>query len=254
MKMSTRFRTIACALVPALASAALATPAFAHPATAAAPAPVLVMRYSFNLGAPAGRVADTSGHGQPLTLRSSAQGTVRFVGTATSKYAGFPPVCATTTTATTCPKALLEAPNVTALNPGTRRFTWGATVRVTKAQLGGSANVMQKGVVTTESQWKLQLGATAGRAQCVVVGRGTAKPYLVRSTVGVADGAWHRIQCRRAGSSLTVSVDGQSRGTMTIPAIVSIGNTLPMRIGGPNFSTGGDMFHGDLDDAYAILG
>jgi hypothetical protein len=29
---------------------------------------------------------------------------------------------------------------------------------------------------------------------------------------------------------------------------------LPLRIGGPNFNTTSDMYHGYLDDVYAVLG
>jgi Concanavalin A-like lectin/glucanases superfamily len=258
MSFPARLRIFAFLAAP-LAAASLITPALAGGsaapalvmAPALAPAPVVVMRYTFNSATAAGRIADSSGHGRPVKLRSADGGTVRFIGT-TAGYASFPAPCARG--ASPCARALLEAPNATTLNPGTRPFSWGATVRVGKAQVVGSANVMQKGVVTTESQWKLQLGAHQGRAQCVVVGRGNATPYLVRSSGSVADGAWHRILCRRAGTTLTVFVDGKDRGHLTIPAALSIGNTLPMRIGGPNFASTSDMFHGQLDDAYAVLG
>ena len=43
---------------------------------------------------------------------------------------------------------------------------------------------------------------------------------------------------------LTVYVDGAHRGQITVPADLSIGNTLPLRIGGPNFNTRSDMYHG----------
>jgi hypothetical protein len=214
--------------------------------------PVTVARYTFDAGAsPTGRIAENSGRGLPLSVRAAGGGTVRFLAAKTGRYAAFPAQCATRTT---CQRALLEAASDADLNPGTKPFRWGASVSVTKAQVAGSANVMQKGIATTDSQWKMQIGATHGRAQCVVVGRGSAKAYIVRSTVAVADGTWHRIECLRSGAVLNVSVDGVNRGRIAVPAALSISNALPLRVGGPNFNTSSDMYHGYLDDVYATLG
>ncbi|AGL18699.1 LamG-like jellyroll fold domain-containing protein [Actinoplanes sp. N902-109] len=235
--------------VPALA------PALAAPAQQTATAPVTVARYTFDTGTVAGaRVADRSGRGPALTVRTVNRGRVNFNGTTSDKYAAFPAVCAAK--ATTCPRALLEGTDDPDLDPGTKLFRWGATVRLTAAQVAGSSNVMQKGVYDTESQWKLQIGANQGKAQCVVIGQGSAKPdiYLVRSTVGIANNIWHTVMCQRSGSTLSVYVDGKERGHIPIPATLSIGNAKPLRIGGPNFNTTSDMYHGLLDDVYARLG
>lgn len=237
---------------PALAVLILALPAV--PASAVtAPAPVTVARYTFDAGAGiGGRVADDSGRGAALTLRTADHGRINFNGTTADKYAAFPAPCAAG--ARTCPRALLEGTDDPDLDPGTRMFRWGATVRLTKAQIAGSANVVQKGVADTESQWKLQIGAHQGKAHCVAVGQGSGRVYLVRSSVGVTDNAWHEIMCRRSGTRLTVSVDGHDRGHIIVPATLSIANNLPLRIGGPNFHTRSDMYHGLLDDVYARLG
>jgi hypothetical protein len=250
MKTSARLLALALIVVPAVPALAATT----APATpTAVPAAGTVARYTFDAGATAaGRIAENSGRGLPLTVRAADRGAVRFVAAKTGRYVAFPAACAKG--ARTCPRALLEAPNDADLNPGVRTFTWGATIAVSKSMVVGSSNVMQKGVSTTDSQWKLQLGATRGPAQCVVVGRGTTRAYIVRSSVPVADGAWHRVACQRAGAALTVFVDGVNRGRVAIPATLSITNTLPLRIGGPNFTTTSDMFHGYLDDAYAVLG
>ena len=121
-------------------------------------------------------------------------------------------------------------------------------------QIVGSANVMQKGVANTSSQWKMQVGRTHGKAQCVVVGTGSRTVYIARSATSVADGQWHKVLCQRNGTSLSVYVDNVARGQTTIPANLSISNALPLRVGGPNFNTRTDMYHGRLDDVYAELG
>jgi hypothetical protein len=244
MKLPTKLLTLVLIVVPAV-------PALAA-GTSAAPAPTTVARYSFDSGAASGRTADSSGRGVPLRIRSANGGTVRFLAETGGKYIGFPARCAAG--ATTCPRALLEGADDPDLDPGTRQFRWGAAVYVKKYQLTGSANVMQKGVVSTESQWKLQIGANLGKAQCVVVGRGSTQPYVVRSTVDVADGTWHRLMCLRTETALQIFVDGLRRGSIALPAGLDISNNLPLRIGGPNFNASSDMYNGFLDDAYAALG
>ncbi|XVV09492.1 LamG-like jellyroll fold domain-containing protein [Actinoplanes sp. CA-131856] len=234
------------------AGAGAAVPAPVRPAATAA-APALVARYTFDAGAVNGRIADTSGRGPALTVRSVDQGVIRFdTATPSGRYASFPGACASN--ATSCPRGLLEAPDDADLNPGTRMFRWSARIQLTKAQITGSANIMQKGVATTASQWKMQVGRTNGKAQCAVVGTGSATIYVARSASSVADGQWHKVLCQRSGSTLSVYVDNVVRGTTTIPSNLNISNPLPLRIGGPNFNTKTDMYHGRLDDVYAELG
>ncbi|HET6480328.1 MAG TPA: LamG-like jellyroll fold domain-containing protein [Actinoplanes sp.] len=235
------------------APVAAPTTAPAPAAVAAAGAPLLVARWTFDAGAVNGRVADTSGRGPALTVRVVDQGALRFeAATPSGRYVSFPAACAAT--AKTCPRALLEAISTANLNPGTRAFRWSARMQLTKAEIVGSANVLQKGVAKASSQWKLQVGRTNGKAQCVVVGSGSAKVYIARSATSVTDGKWHKVLCQRSGTSLTVYVDNVAKGQATIPANLSISNTLPLRIGGPNLKTKTDMYHGRLDDVYAELG
>ena len=244
MKLSSRLLVLALVAVPAV-------PALAVPPAAAA-GPVLVAKYTFDSGASAtGRVAEQSGRGVPLTIRSAERGAVRFAKGPTGQHATLPARCLTT--AKICPRALLEGADDPDLDPGTRGFTWAASVSLAKTQLAGSANVMQKGVAK-QSQWKLQIGQTNGKAQCAVAGAGTPKVYLVRSSIGIADSKWHKVVCQRSGTALTVSIDGTVRGTTAIPAALSLANDKPLRIGGPNLKTKKDMFHGSIDDVYAQLG
>ncbi|MFI5891301.1 LamG-like jellyroll fold domain-containing protein [Actinoplanes sp. NPDC051513] len=260
MKIAIAFAAMAGLIVPAsTAQAASAAPSDTPPAAAAVPAagtpaaPALVARWDFDAGPVGGRVTDTSGRGLALTIRGADQGVIQFEGGATGgKYVAFPAACPAAVTA--CPRGLLEAANNVNLNPGTRLFRWSARVHLTKAQVVGSANIMQKGVANTGSQWKMQVGATNGRAQCVAVGTGSPTAYIARSATPVTDGLWHKILCQRAGTSLAVYIDGVRSGQATIPSTLAITNTLPLRIGGPNFNTRSDMYHGLLDDVYAELG
>jgi concanavalin A-like lectin/glucanase superfamily protein len=250
MKTCIRLLTAALVLGAALPGAA---PAIAAPAAPAASAAVMVANYTFDAGPVAGRVAENSGRGLPLTVRSANGGAIRYSAPSKAgRYVAFPAPCAAAAAAT-CPQVLLEAASDPDLNPGTKAFRWGATMLVPKTQATG-ANVMQKGVAGTGSQWKMQIGKKAGRPQCVVAGTGLAEHHVVHATSGVADGAWHKVLCLRSGTMLAISIDGVNRGRAVIPANLSITNPKPLRIGGRNFNAPGDAFHGYLDNVYAMLG
>ncbi|WP_436530009.1 LamG-like jellyroll fold domain-containing protein [Actinoplanes sp. HUAS TT8] len=230
----------------------MAAPAAAAPASPGeAPPPALVARYNFDGGATAGKISDLSGKGSSLTVRGADNGTVAITTEGAGRYAAFPVACAAPTP---CARAILEAPNSPDLNPGVRNFRWAATVRVTAAQMKGKANIMQKGLAGTESAWKLQLTGKTGRAQCAMTGKGTTETYTATSSRPIADGAWHKIVCERSATSLGVSVDGIAGSKATLPATLSVDNTMPLRIGGPNFGASSDMYHGQLDDVYIQVG
>jgi len=240
------------ALLLALAPVAVGVPVLAVTQASAATSPV-VARYTFDAGPTStGRIAENSGRGVPLQIRTADRGAVTFYRASTGRYIRMPLRCAAG--ATTCPRALLEGADDADLDPGTRRFRWGATVYQAKSQLAGSSNVMQKGVYTTESQWKMQIGEDQGKAQCVVVGQGSGSAYVARSSITVADSKWHKIVCVRDAGLLAVYVDGVNRGYVRIPTTLSIENDKPLRVGGPNFNTSSDMYHGFLDDVYASVG
>lgn len=208
-------------------------------------------RYNFDGGATAGKISDLSGKGSSLTVRGADSGTVAITTEGAGRYAAFPVACAATTP---CARAILEAPNSPDLNPGVRNFRWAATVRVAAAQMKGKANIMQKGLAGTDSAWKLQLTGKTGRAQCAMTGKGTAETFTATSAKPIADGAWHKIVCERSATALGISVDGVAGKKATIPATLSVDNTMPLRIGGPNFGASSDMYHGQLDDVYIQLG
>jgi hypothetical protein len=242
-----KLSALALLTVPAMAAPAAAAPA----STAETPPPALVARYHFDGGATAGKISDLSGKGSSLTVRGADNGTVAINTEGAGRYAAFPVACAA---ATPCARAILEAPNAPDLNPGVRNFRWAATVRVAAAQMKGKANIMQKGLAGAGSAWKLQLTGKTGRAQCAMTGKGTAETFTATSAKPIADGAWHKIVCERSATALGISVDGVAGKKVTIPATLSVDNTMPLRIGGPNFGASSDMYHGQLDDVYIQLG
>jgi hypothetical protein len=77
---------------------------------------------------------------------------------------------------------------------------------------------------------------------------------LVRSSVTVADGVWHTVECRRTAGSLSILVDGRVRGTRMVPATLSITNNMPLAVGGKGAFTDNDQFQGALDDVWVRIG
>jgi hypothetical protein len=229
-------------------STALAAPG---PATAV-PTPVLVARYTFDGGIVAGRVAEVSRRGSAATVRAAAGGKLTVGAVGTNRYVSFPGACRTTTTA--CARVVLEAPDDADLDPGLRRFRWAARIAVVPSQVTDSSNVVQKGVDNGGSLWKMQIGPRKGLPQCAVFGASATQHYVVRSKQPISDGQWHRVQCERNGKSLAIAVDGVITGRGVVPATLSISNNKPLRIGGPNLTNTGDMFHGRIDEVFATVG
>jgi Concanavalin A-like lectin/glucanases superfamily len=219
----------------------------------AAPGPnvVIAAHYSFNAGATAaGLIPAVPGRGGALRIRSADGGQLRFIPRGTGRAVWFPARCGA---AATCPRVVLEGSDDPRLDPGTRNFRYGAVIRATQAQTGLSANVMQKGVATAESQWKLQIGGRRGRANCVLVGRGSTHVYMARSNVSVTDGRWHQVTCLRATNALYVYVDSKVQGAVAIPPGLVVANGLPLRLGAQNLSDRTDRYGGAVDEAFMML-
>jgi hypothetical protein len=247
MKLSTIVIAASCVLAPPVivpAAAALAVPETA--ATTAAAAAVTVARYNFDRG-----LADQSGRGVALQVRSADGGVVRYVPRGSGRAVVLPTRCSSN--ANRCPRVILEGGDDADLDPGTRAFRYGAHVRATSSQVGAGANIMQKGVAGRGSQWKMQIGRR-GHANCVLTGRGQPRAYLARSSAVVTDGRWHQITCRRAGSTLTILVDGATSGSVAVPANVSVSNAKPMRLGGRALNGRSDQFGGSIDEVFATVG
>ena len=74
--------------------------------------------------------------------------------------------------------------------------------------------------------------------------------HLAAAPGSILDGAWHSLECRRAGATLTVLVDDQIKATATIPATLSVVTTQPLSVGGKGVGQDNDQFHGSLDDIW----
>ena len=227
-------------LAVALVLAAAATPAAAEPARTPA------VRYTFD--GPA-LLADVSGHGHDLMPVSRNGGSYVRVQHDGGYALAFPPPCRTEP----CPRIALRAATTADLNPGRRPIRYGASVRLAADQTTKGENVLQKGYSVRGSQYKLQIDGLAGRPSCVLVDDRRPTIHAAVSSIGVADDRWHTLECRRAGSGLTVLVDGVPRGRATLPADLSVRNRIPFSIGGKGSFADNDQFQGMLDDVWVAI-
>lgn len=246
-----RSRSYTLAIVLAAGAVAHVSGCAGVAAAPATPAAVVVARYAFDAGA--GTIADTSGRGHTLTVIAGHGGAVRAITHGAGRALAFPAKCRVKAKRP-CPHVVLQAPPAADLNPGTRPIAYGASVRLARSQTTKGQNVLQKGYSATTSQYKLQVDGAAGRPSCVLVDDRKPAIRLVRSSVSVADGAWHAVECRRAGTAFTIVVDGVLRGVLAVPAALSVRNGGPLSVGGKGASANNDQFQGALDNVWVRIG
>jgi hypothetical protein len=246
--MRTRWLAVLLAVGAVPAPSLAAMPARAS-GPAAVPDPGVVMaRYTFN--GRSGAIVDASGHGHTLSVISGHGGEVRSVVHGQGTALAFPAHCLVTV----CPHVALQTPSSADLNPGTRNIAYGADVLLPPGQTSKGQNVVQKGYSTTSSQWKLQIDGVAGRPSCVLVDDKKPAIRMITSSISVADGRWHAIECSRTGTTLTVLVDGTPRGSTTVPAKLAVSNERPLSIGGKGAFADNDQFNGALDNVWVQIG
>lgn len=235
--------SVGCALAVALVAGPVA------PVHSAATG-VLVMSYMFQGYATNGPASDFSGRGHHASVLRSGGG-IRSVTRANGQAAAFPAPCSPSWDRA-CPRAILQTPSHSDLNPGTRPFRYGALVALRPAETSRGSNVVQKGYYTSVGQWKLQVDGLGGRPSCVLGASG--RGYKTTAALSVADGAWHHIECSRVGQDLAITVDGSLRGRVRLPVNMSIANGEPVRIGGRSVAQDNDQFFGSVDNVYLIVG
>ena len=146
-----------------------------------------------------------------------------------------------------CPRAMLEISPHPALSPGESDFEFGAAVWLAPDQATTGSNIMQKGRFATEGGlWKLQVDNEKGLPGCVF--RSGEDLVKVRSTVSIADSEWHRVECRRDSTGVSISVDDAVDRVDETTG--SVKNDWPIRIGSPGVGDLDDQFHGRLDDVF----
>ena len=212
-----------------------------------AKAPITVS-YLFDGGARQPVMDGSAAH--PMAPDAANGGAILYTPRADGWAIGFPDRC--TTTASRCPRVILQGVRDDTLNPGTRTFRFGAAIMMTKDDTGPGANVVQKGYsVGGVTQFKLQVDGRPGKPSCVIAS--TVRIYKVIGPRSIADGTWHSVVCTRSGGTLSMTVDGADAGSRSIPASLSVANPEPLRIGGKGTTVNNDQYAGEIDNVFLSI-
>ena len=114
------------------------------------------------------------------------------------------------------PQHIVRVPDSDALDPGTR--DWAVTVRFRYTNSFG--NMMQKGQGGPGATY-FKMEGTKGIVSCLF--RGTEGNVSVNSGRTLNDGRWHVVRCRRAGSTVSMTVDGAVRSNTGATGAISNG-------------------------------
>lgn len=139
------------------------------------------------------------------------------------------------------PQHLVTVPHATALDPGTG--TWSVTTRVRFTQASG--NIVQKGQAGGSY---VKLESHNGGLSCLFRGSAGSKSVSTGSK-DYNDGLWHTVTCKRAGSEVSLVIDGVTRrGTAPTGAV---SNRAPLVIAGKGScngtTVGCDYWVGEMD-------
>jgi hypothetical protein len=212
------------------------------------PALPIAARYRFDR--PDEAWSDDSGNRHTLTPVAGNDGVAALTAHGAGTAVRFPAPC----DGEPCPRLALRSPSTATLNPGSRPLRYGASVLLAPGDTSGGQNVLQKGYSAEGSQYKLQIDGHAGRPSCVLVDDTDRTIHLAVAGRTVADGAWHAVECRRDGATLTVLIDRTAHGSSRIPAALSVDNDQPLSIGGKGASSNNDQYRGLLDDVWIAIG
>jgi Concanavalin A-like lectin/glucanases superfamily len=234
------------ALLCALGPSAVATTS-GHNAAPARGAVADRVRFTFDAGETlkAGtRVRDVSGHRNFGIVRVSGGGHLTLLRNgARGHAAGFPRICRG------CGRAIITVDSRPSLNPGTRPFSFGASVRATPKQAPPhrDPNIILKGN-TLKGKYKLHL--IGARPRCVFAG--AISEVVLTSPTPIDNGTWHRVVCSKDGKTHRLFVDGRLKAQSTTRASGSIISPDRLKVGGRAIGHAGsnDQFHGDLDNVF----
>ncbi len=126
------------------------------------------------------------------------------------------------------PEHLVTVRDAAGLDPGTA--TWSVTTRLRYTQASG--NIVQKGQSTGPY---VKLESRRGGLSCLFRGEAGSKAVGTGAR-DLNDGLWHTVTCRRAGSEVSITIDGVTRRATGPTGAIS--NGYPVSVGGKTACNG----------------
>lgn len=147
-------------------------------------------------------------------------------------------------------------PESNTLDPGGANFSFGVTLQMAQGPVTGETyDVLRKGLTTTRGgDYKLEVANVNGaaRARCIVKDAQRVAA-MIRAGTNLADNAQHDVTCTRAGNSVSISIDGATKGTKTVANLGSVSNGSSLAVGAKaegTAPTGFDWYRGKIYDAW----
>jgi Concanavalin A-like lectin/glucanases superfamily len=217
-------------VAPVSGAAVLAVVALAPGAAAASTVNAL---WHMDEAAGATLMVDSSGHNNTGTLHSVTAGVPGKVGTAYS-FGG------------SKVQSYVEVPDSPTLNPGTAKINISVWFNTTSLPTSGDFDLVRKGDYPGQ-EYKVEL-LQGGIINCEFLG--ASAHVVLHGGSGLANGAWHHINCIASSTGEKLELGGKVVASSTKP-VGSISNTTPVEIGA---HPGSDWYKGKLDEVSITVG
>jgi hypothetical protein len=218
--------------------AALMSAALAAPAHASSGGPLLTTIALWHMDETSGQMIDSAKSHDSTAVVDVTRGVPGKIGTAYS-FNGT--------------SSIVKVPSASDLNPGSGTFSVTVYVHflhTPESQGEDSYDLVRKGI-TGEQYWKLEISKT-GKFTCHFTGS-TGTFNAAGKGSALNGNAWHKLNCQKTTTSVTMSVDGVqiysqtvTVGTVTNSELVTLG----AKVGAPN----SDFLKGKMDEVRIATG
>ncbi len=178
-------------------------------------------------------MADSSGHNNNGTLHNVTAGVPGKVGTAYS-FGG------------SAVKSYVEVPDSPSLNPNAATINVSVWFNTKSLPTSGDFDLVRKGDYPGQ-EYKIEL-LQGGIINCEFLG--TTGHVVLHGGSGLANGAWHHINCIATSTGAKLELGGKVVASSTT-VVGSISNTVPVDIGA---HPGSDWYKGKLDEVSITIG
>ena len=193
----------------------------------------LAAQWHMNEAAGATTMADSSGNNNNGTLHNVTAGVTGKVGTAYS-FGG------------SAVKSYAEVPDSPSLNPGTAKINISIWFNTKSLPTSGDFDLVRKGDFPGQ-EYKVEL-LQGGIINCEFLG--TSGHVVLHGGSGLANGAWHHINCIAGPTGVKLQLGGKAVAS-SATVVGSISNTVPVEIGA---HPGSDWYKGKLDEVSITVG